>query len=171
MRSLLIPLFLLALPLAEIATFVFVGREVGIGTTLLLVLLSGVVGAVLLRVQGLGVLRRIRDTTGRGVDPGRELVHGVMIVFAAFLLIIPGFLTDVLGLLLFIPPVREAAWTLLKSRLTIVTTTGGAGFRRGADTPGGPFTRGGPKVIDLDEGDFSHDDQRRPGPDGKDRLG
>lgn len=175
MRSLMIPFFVLALPLAEIATFVFVGREVGIWTTLLLVLLSGVVGAVLLRIQGLGVLRRISETTGRGVDPGRELVHGVMIVLAAFLLIIPGFITDVLGLLLFIPAVREAAWQLVKSRLTIVTATAGAGFRPGPQTADRPSMRHGPKVIDLDEDEFSHDDPRRP-PSGdrsgdKDRLG
>ncbi len=172
MRSLIIPFFVLALPLAEIATFVMVGREVGIWTTLLLVLLSGVVGAVLLRIQGLGVLRRIGETTGRGVDPGRELVHGVMIVLAAFLLIIPGFLTDILGLLLFIPAVREAGWQLVKSRMTIVTS--GAGFRRGPQTSRGPDIRHGPKVIDLDEDEFSHDGPRRPpngdGPDDKDRL-
>jgi len=174
MRSLIIPLFFLALPLAEIATFVLVGREVGVWTTLLLVLLSGVVGAVLLRVQGLGVLKRIRETTGRGVDPGRELVHGVMIVIAAFLLIIPGFLTDILGLLLFIPAVREAAWHAIKSRLTIVTTTAGAGFRRGPDTAPeartGGFSGNNPKVIDLGDDEFSHDDPQRPSSGDKDLL-
>ncbi|WEZ81918.1 membrane protein FxsA [Rhizobium sp. 32-5/1] len=158
--------------MAEIATFVLVGREVGIWTTLLLVLLSGLVGAVLLRIQGLGVLRRISETTGRGVDPGRELVHGVMIVLAAFLLIIPGFITDIFGLLLFIPAVREAGWQLVKSRLTIVTS--GTGFRRGPETSRGPDMRHGSKVIDLDDDEFSHDDPRRPpagnGADDKDRL-
>jgi UPF0716 protein FxsA len=160
MRSLMIPLFVLALPLAEIATFVLVGREVGVWTTLLLVLLSGLVGAVLLRIQGLGVLRRISETTGRGVDPGRELVHGVMIVLAAFLLIIPGFITDIFGLLLFIPAVREAGWQLVKSRLTIVTS--GTGFRHGPETSRGSDMRHGPKVIDLDEDEFSHEDRGEP---------
>ncbi|OJF98376.1 FxsA family protein [Pararhizobium antarcticum] len=182
MRSLIIPLFFLTLPLAEIATFVLVGREVGVWTTLLLVLLSGVVGAVLLRVQGLGVMKRLRETTGRGVDPGRELVHGVMIVIAAFLLIIPGFLSDTLGLLLFIPAVREVTWKAIKNRMTIVSMSAGGGFRRGPDTsPGmgpatgtntatGAFTRSNPKVIDLDEDEFSHDDPQRPPSDDKDRL-
>ena len=54
MRSLIIPLLFLAMPLAEIAAFIFVGRELGVGLTLLLVLASAVGGAVLLRIQGLG---------------------------------------------------------------------------------------------------------------------
>ncbi|MBP1858760.1 FxsA family protein [Rhizobium herbae] len=174
MRSLIIPLLFLAMPLAEIAAFIFVGREVGVGMTLLLVLGSAIAGAVLLRIQGLGVLRRIQQASQTGTDPGRQLVHGVMIVIAAFLLIIPGFISDIIGLLLFIPAVRDLGWSLVKSRLTIMTTgmaAGGRGFSRGPKPDHDASRRGGPQVIDLDDDEFSRtDDRGRSDPNERDRL-
>ncbi|WP_349436491.1 FxsA family protein [Pararhizobium sp. A13] len=169
MRSLIIPLLFLLMPLAEIAAFIFVGREVGVGVTLLLVLASAIAGAVLLRIQGFGVLRKIQQASQTGTDPGRQLVHGVMIVIAAFLLIIPGFISDVIGLLLFIPAVRDLGWSLIKNRLTIVTTGGMGGFSRGPDPARG--SPSGPQVIDLDEDEFSRTDGRgRTDPNERDRL-
>ncbi|TIT49164.1 MAG: membrane protein FxsA, partial [Mesorhizobium sp.] len=103
MRISLLPFFLLALPLLEIAGFVVVGREVGALAT---------VGLV--RHQGFGVMARIRAEMAAGHDPSRQLAHGAMIVVAAVLLIIPGFITDIIGLLLFLPPVRDFAWSRLK---------------------------------------------------------
>lgn len=171
MRSLIIPLLFLLMPLAEIAAFIFVGREVGVGMTLLLVLASAIAGAVLLRIQGFGVLRKIQQASQTGTDPGRQLVHGVMIVIAAFLLIIPGFISDVIGLLLFIPAVRDLGWSLIKNRLTIVTTGGMGGFSRGPDAAGGSPHRSGPQVIDLDDDEFSRTDGRgRTDPNERDRL-
>jgi len=174
MRSLIIPLLFLAMPLAEIAAFIFVGREVGVGMTLLLVLGSAVAGAVLLRIQGLGVLRKIQQASQTGTDPGRQLVHGVMIVIAAFLLIIPGFISDIIGLLLFIPAVRDLGWSLVKNRLTIVTTgmtAGGRGFSRGPKPDHDASRRGSAQVIDLDDDEFSRTDGRgRTDPNERDRL-
>jgi UPF0716 protein FxsA len=169
MRALIIPLLFLLMPLAEIAAFIFVGREIGVGMTLLLVLASAIAGAVLLRIQGLGVLRKIQQASQTGTDPGRQLVHGAMIVIAAFLLIIPGFISDVVGLLLFIPAVRDLGWSLIKNRLTIVTT--GGGFSRGPDPDRGSPHRSGPQIIDLDEDEFSRTNGRgRTDPNERDRL-
>ncbi|WP_276119643.1 FxsA family protein [Pararhizobium qamdonense] len=173
MRSLIIPFVFLLMPIAEIATFIIVGREVGVGITLLLVLGSAIAGAVLLRIQGFGVLRKIQEASQTGTDPGRQLVHGVMIVIAAFLLIIPGFISDIAGLLLFIPAVRDFGWSFVKNRLTIVTTGMGTGrgfSRRPEPDPNGP-RRAGPRVIDLDDDDYSRTDGRgRTDPNERDRL-
>lgn len=144
-----IPLFLLLLPLIEIAGFVLVGRQLGVLPTLGLVIAGGIAGSILLRIQGFGALNRIRKELDAGRDPGRELAHGAMILVAGVLLLIPGFFTDIIGLLLFIPPVRDLGWRFLKSRVAFTTDFRGmrGGFSR--DDPG----RG--KTIDLDEDDFS----------------
>ena len=83
MRISLLPLFLLLLPLLEIAGFVIVGREVGALATVGLVILSSVVGSLLLRHQGFGVMARVRAEMDAGRDPSRQLAHGAMIVLAA----------------------------------------------------------------------------------------
>src|SRR5258707_1065244 len=121
LRISLLPLFLLALPLLEIAGFVVVGRQVGALATVGLVLASSVAGAMLLRHQGFGVMARVRAEMDAGRDPSRQLAHGAMIVLAAILLIIPGFITDILGILLFLPPVRDLAWRKLKGRIVLAT--------------------------------------------------
>ncbi len=145
MRFPLIPLFILALPLIEIAGFVVVGRQIGVLPTLGLVVATGILGALLLRIQGFGVMTRIRKETEAGRDPSRDLAHGLMVLLAGLLLLIPGFVTDIFGLLLFLPPVRDLAWRYLRRRLDIVTT--GFGSRPGAKTRG--------KTIDLDNDEYS----------------
>jgi UPF0716 protein FxsA len=155
LRISLLPLFLLALPLLEIAGFVVVGRQVGALATVGLVLASSVAGAMLLRHQGFGVMARVRAEMDAGRDPSRQLAHGAMIVLAAILLIIPGFITDILGILLFLPPVRDLAWRKLKGRIVLATDFSAGGFR----------TRPRDKVIDLDDGDYSRGDDFTRGPD------
>ena len=101
-------IFLLA-PLIEIASFIIVGQAIGVLPTLGLIILSAVVGVALLRFQGAGILRRLQSEAQRGVDPGRELVHAALLVVAAFLLIVPGFFGDIIGILLFLPFIRDLA--------------------------------------------------------------
>ncbi|WP_352626710.1 FxsA family protein [Mesorhizobium sp. M0187] len=155
MRISFLPLFLLALPLLEIVGFVIVGREVGALATVGLVLASGIAGVLLLRHQGFGVMARVRAEMAGGGDPSRQLAHGAMIVVAAVLLIIPGFITDIIGLLLFLPPVRDLAWRRLKGRIVVATDFTAGGFRG----------RSRDKVIDLDDGDYSREDDFNRGPD------
>jgi UPF0716 protein FxsA len=149
------PLFVLALPLLEIAGFVVVGRQVGALATVGLVLASSIAGALLLRHQGFSVMTRIRAEMDAGRDPSRQLAHGAMIVLAAILLIIPGFITDIIGLLLFLPPVRDLAWRALKGRVVLATNFSTGGFRG----------RQRDKTIDLDDGDYSRSDDYARGPD------
>ncbi len=157
MRLSLLPAFVLLLPLAEIAGFVVVGKAIGLWATLGLVVLSVLLGAFLLRTQGLSILRRISMASRDGGVPGRDLVHGAMVVVAAFLLLVPGFLTDILGLLLFIPGVRDLAWKFLSRRIIILGSSPAFNRTRGA-APEKPKS-GGP-VVDLDADDF----KRGPNP-------
>ncbi len=146
MRIPIIPLFLLVLPLLEIAGFVVVGRQIGVLATLGLIVATGIAGAMLMRFQGFGVMTRIRRDIEAGRDPGRELAHGIMILLAGFLLLIPGFLTDILGILLFVPKVRDLGWRFLKSRVNFATDF---------STMGGFGRRGRGRTIDLDPDDYS----------------
>lgn len=150
MRLSLLPFFLLVIPLAEIATFVVVGSKIGVLATIALVLATAITGVTLLRIQGLGTLSRIRTQMDRGEMPNRELVHGLMIMVAGVLLLTPGFITDTLGFLLFVPAIRDRAWRFLRQRIlfTVQTQT----FRGGAPR------RDGGRTIDLDADDFSSTD-------------
>ena len=153
----LLPLaILLLLPLAEIAAFVVVGKYVGVLTTLGLTVLATVVGLALLRIQGAGVLRRLQTESQSGTDPAREIVHGAMIVIAAFLLIIPGFLTDMVGILLFVPFLRDFAWSLIKPHVTVIRE-GRFSYRSSPQGPASPRST----IIDLDEDDYRHDPNRQ----------
>jgi len=136
--------------LLEIAGFVVVGSHVGVLATIGLVLLSGVLGLVLLRWQGFGTLARMRTSMDEGRDPGPEVAHTMMIAVAAVLLIVPGFVSDIVGLLLFVPFVREFVWKRARAsvRTEFVMRDGFARSR----------SRG--RTIDLDEDEFTS----RPNP-------
>ena len=110
MRGPISLLLFLALPFIEIAGFVIVGDEIGVLATLGLIILSSVLGVTLLRRQGLSLLNQMKAEAAAGRAPQREIIHGTMMLFAGILLIIPGFLTSIIGLLLFIPFVREFIW-------------------------------------------------------------
>ncbi len=153
MPLILIPLALLALPLIEIGVFIWVGGAIGVWPTLALVLASVILGSALLRRQTLSTLRAAQAEARSGRLPEREIVHGAMIALAGILLILPGFVTDVFGLLLFLPPVRDLVWHRLRSRIVVVGPQG----RRDQ-----PYRQPGPEVIDLTGGEF----HRREGADG-----
>jgi len=109
----LVPLALLALPFLEIALFIKVGELIGLWPTLELTLVASLAGVLLMRWQGLATLQRAREAALANRPPLDELLDGLAILLAGALLIVPGFLTDALGLLLFLPPVRH----LLRRRI------------------------------------------------------
>jgi UPF0716 protein FxsA len=129
-------LALLALPIAEIAAFILVGGQIGVLATIGLIFASSVAGALLLRFQGLGSMRRLQAAMQRGEVPTGEVADGVMILLAGLLLITPGFITGAIGLLLFLPPLRRFFWKLAGFRLAVVAT------------------RSRPGVVDLDPDEF-----------------
>ena len=156
----IVPFLLLVVPIAEIAAFIAVGQQIGIGWTLLLILVTAVIGTLLLRAQGLGLLARAQGEIAAGRVPARELVHGVMLLVAGVLLLTPGFITDALGFLLFVPPLRDWGWRHLRSRLSLRTVMGGAmgGMGAGRMRRGPDPRRGGDGTIDLGEEDYRRTD-------------
>ena len=100
-------LALLGVPLIEIAVFIEVGQNIGLGATLALIVATAMAGAALLRHQGLATLARARETVARGEVPLQEVLDGVCLLVSGALLLTPGFFTDAAGGLLLVPLVRH----------------------------------------------------------------
>jgi UPF0716 protein FxsA len=96
----------IVVPLLELAVIIQVGSSFGVFPTIFLLLMVSIVGAFLVRIQGLGVLNRIRTQLAMGQLPTDELVNGVLILVAGTLMLTPGFITDAFGLSLLFPPAR-----------------------------------------------------------------
>lgn len=96
----------LVVPFVELYVILQVGQAIGVLNTVALLLIVSAVGAWLVKREGLSVLRRAQERAQQGAVPGKELVDGVLILFAGALLLTPGFVTDVVGILLLLPPVR-----------------------------------------------------------------
>jgi UPF0716 protein FxsA len=107
MVGVLVVLFVLV-PLAELYVIIQVGHVIGALDTIALLLLVSAAGAWLMKREGMSVWRRFQRQVEAGNVPGREIADGVMILSAGALLLAPGFLTDLAGMLLLLPPVRAA---------------------------------------------------------------
>jgi UPF0716 protein FxsA len=120
----LIAIFVLV-PLAELYVIIkVVGPALGAPLTIALLAADSLAGAWLMKSQGRAVWRRFNEAIGAGRIPHREIVDGVLIIFGGAFLITPGFITDILGFLLLIPPTRSLFRRSLQRRLerrTIVT--------------------------------------------------
>lgn len=132
--------FLFALPLIEIAGFVLIGPYLGVAGTLAEIILTGMLGLAIVRRQGFETLVRLRAAANAGETPLPVAVDGGIQVLAGLLLMVPGFFTDAIGLLLLIPPVRALAvvWAL--------GWLARSGARMNVAQPG----RSGPTVIDTE---------------------
>jgi UPF0716 protein FxsA len=104
--------------IAEMATFFWVESKIGLGWALGLALATAFVGSLLVRRAGLAVIGRIQQRFHDGELPGRELSHGASILVAGAFLISPGFITDTLGFLLLVGPVREMIHRVISRRLS-----------------------------------------------------
>src|SRR5215210_5950543 len=128
MRLFGLVLAFIVLPIAELYLIYKVGDSIGIVPTLALLVADSVLGSVLLRTQGRTVWRRFQRTMQAGRMPHREVQDGVLVIFGGALLITPGFLTDILGLVLLIPPTRAVVRRVLVRRFAdrmIVAATRG----------------------------------------------
>lgn len=158
--GLLILLLMIGVPIIEIAVFIEVGGRIGVVPTVATVIVTAMIGTALLRQQGFAVLARVRESLAAGRFPIAEVFDGLCLLVAGALLLTPGFVTDAIGLLLFVPPIRAAlrriigAYFLSSGRVQVFGDGPEAGF--------GPARQpGGPTVID---GEFEEIDE--PGPDG-----
>ncbi len=162
----LVPLVLLfvAVPIVELAVILQVGREIGVAPTIAILIADSILGSVLMRAQGRAAWRRFAAATRAGRPPAREVIDGALIIAGGALLLTPGFLTDILGLALLLPPTRALVRRVLARRLAhrmvVSLSGGGRGSRRPPFPPGGP--RPGSRAYDLD-GTATDSDPDRPG--------
>jgi UPF0716 protein FxsA len=121
--ALLVILFIVV-PIAELYVIVQVGQLIGLWPTLALLLADAILGSLLLKQQGRSAWRRFNEALAQRRFPGKEVADGVLIVIGGTLLLTPGFLTDIVGLFLLIPPTRAVARRVLRrftvGRFTVV---------------------------------------------------
>ncbi|CAN0382635.1 unnamed protein product [Discosporangium mesarthrocarpum] len=177
MAILLLAMFI-AIPIIEIGLFIEIGGWIGLWPTLGIVIVTAFAGTTLLRLQGLAVLRRAQESTARNELPVQEVFDGLCLLIAGVLLLTPGFFTDAVGFLLFVPPFRRFAavsvgrWLVRNGKITVATggfggqpgsgpsSGSGAGSGRRGPMPGGPVIDG-----DFEEVDTPAPDRDRIGPD------
>lgn len=121
---LLLAIVFLVVPIVELYVIVQVAQGIGILNTLALLVVVGVVGAWLVKREGLGVLRRIRAALDRGQLPHREVVDGALVLFAGALMLTPGFVSDGLALVLLAPPTRAVVRSAILGALARGTKVG-----------------------------------------------
>ncbi len=144
-----------AVPILEIYLLIKVGNVIGAPWTVALVILTAVIGASLLRQQGLATLTRVQSTLAQGGLPAMELMEGALLLFGGALLLTPGFFTDTIGFACLIPPVRR--W-LIARLLERGVAHVQAGFGDGFHPHGEPGERPrGPHTI---EGEWKREDDR-----------
>lgn len=146
-------ILLLAVPIVEIALFIEIGELIGVWPTIGIVIATAIAGATLLRSQGLATLRSARASLAENRFPIDEVFDGLYLAIAGALLLTPGFFTDAVGLLLFVPPVRAslrrrlAAYVAARAEVKIHAASASADWQAGP-------------VIDGEYRDVSPD--RRP---------
>lgn len=136
---------ILAIPLIEIALFIVVGGWLTLWPTLALVVAAAVAGTLVLRWQGTQVVSRLRADAAVLRDPVSPLAHSALIFLAGLLFIIPGFLSDVLAVLLLIPALRRLLIGVIGRRIRAETLTTGFDGRES-------FRKGGPQ--DWEDAEF-----------------
>jgi len=100
-------LLFVGVPLLELFLLIQVGSEIGALPTIGLSILTAILGSLLVRLQGFSVLSRVRSMLDRGEPPALEVLDGALVLIAGVMLLLPGFLTDALGFLLLVPPLRR----------------------------------------------------------------
>jgi UPF0716 protein FxsA len=150
----LLPLVLLfvVVPIAELYVIIQVGQAIGVWWTIALLIADSVLGSVLMRAQGRAAWRRFNEAVRAGRVPAREVLDGALVIFGGALLLTPGFISDVLGLLLLIPPTRALVRAVLARRLAhrmVVSVSGPrTDSRRPSDVDG--------TAVDLDREPREH---------------
>jgi UPF0716 protein FxsA len=133
--AILVALFIVV-PIAELYVIIQIGSLIGVWPTIALLLADALLGSLLLRHQGRGAWRRFNTAIAERRFPGREVADGLLIAVGATLLLTPGFLTDIVGLIFLIPPTRAIIRRLMRGyvgrRFLIVGMPGSAGSTRPA---------------------------------------
>jgi UPF0716 protein FxsA len=160
MPFLLIALFIIV-PIAELAIIIQVGQAIGVWWTIALLVADSILGSMLMRSQGRAAWRRFNETLSGGRAPAREVADGVLIIFGCALLLTPGFISDIFGVLFLLPPTRALIRRLfLRRAIRRMTASMRVATFPAGNGAGSPFGR----AEDFDyEGTAVDVDPRRPG--------
>ncbi|HEU4974585.1 MAG TPA: FxsA family protein [Baekduia sp.] len=155
-------LLFVVLPIVEIYVIIQVGHAIGALWTVALLVADSMAGALLLKAQGRAAWRRFQQALAEGRVPAREVLDGVLVIGGGAFLLAPGFVTDVCGAALLLPPVRALLRRVLARRVTLglVAEIPSPRFRRGgpAGGPGAGHRHGGDYDV---EGTATEIDPRR----------
>src|ERR671927_29684 len=114
---LLLVILFIVVPIAELYVIIQVGEAIGVLPTIALLIVDSLLGSALMRSQGRAAWRRFNLALGEGRIPHREVLDGALVIFGGALLLTPGFLTDILGAVLLVPPTRAVVRRVLSRRL------------------------------------------------------
>ena len=131
MPLLLIVLFIVV-PIAELAVLIQIGQLIGVWWTIALLVADAILGSLLARSQGRRVWQRFNEALRAGRAPAREVMDGALVLFGGALLLTPGFLSDILGIVLLLPPTRALVRAILVRRFAgrmVASMTAGPGVR------------------------------------------
>lgn len=130
------PLLFIAIPLIELYFIIVIGEMIGAFWTVVLVILTAVIGINLLRIQGMSTLTRAQRNMAQGQIPAMEMMEGIALAVAGVLLITPGFITDSIGLLCLVPATRQAMIRYIMTRANVHTSFQGGmgGFKTRYDS-------------------------------------
>ena len=156
--GLLLVLVFIIVPIAELFVIIQVGELIGVWPTLLLLLLDAIVGSWLLKREGRAAWRRFNQALAERRMPGKEVADGFLVILGGALLIAPGFLTDILGVLLLIPVTRAVFRRILRrwtvGRVAVVGFPGAGGASWGGFGSG---PRGGAGPSDEPNRSYDYD--------------
>ncbi|HEU4736165.1 MAG TPA: FxsA family protein [Solirubrobacterales bacterium] len=157
--AILVALFIVV-PIVELYVIIQIGSLIGVWPTIALLLADAILGSLLLRQQGRGAWRRFNAALAERRFPGREVADGLLIAIGGTLLLTPGFVTDIFGLIFLIPPTRAIVRRLLGGyvtrRFVIVGAPSSAGSAR-------PATSSRQYDYDATAEEIDTDDPRLPG--------
>ena len=151
--GLFILIAMIGVPIAEIAVFIEVGEKIGLVATLVIVVATAIMGTALLRQQGFSVLARAQNSLSQNRFPMNELFDGLCLLFAGALLLTPGFVTDTIGFLLFVPPFRA----LIGSWVSKAMLAHGHIHMEQTVYPGSQYSEKDGTVIDGEFSDITSD--------------
>ncbi|TEW53457.1 FxsA family protein [Psychromonas sp. RZ22] len=140
--------------LLEIYVLVKVGGFLGAWPTVLLVIVSALVGSALVRSQGLQLVRELQRRMAAGEMPGQQLIEGIMLIITGVLLVTPGFVTDLCGLLLLVPSIRANIAKALMANVKFSSATMGGFSQQG-------FTQKNQDDDSVIEGEFERKEEKR----------
>ena len=151
------------LPIVEIAILVQIGGIIGGWNTIGLVVLTAFVGAYFVKREGLATLQTAQEKMQRNEIPGKEMVDGLMLVIAGILLVTPGVITDVFGLMFALPGTRHLIASQISKHMSmrVVTTTSNF-YQDPSASQYNPFNNHKPQSGDIIEGEYSESTQNDP---------